>query len=79
MITITEASKELGVTPKTLRAWEKEGKIKSYKTDGGHRRYNLQELKSAIEEQPINDSEKREIKQKIKKINDLLNEIIQIL
>lgn len=44
MITIQEAAKTLGVTPKTLRLWEKDGKIKSYKTDGGHRRYNLQEL-----------------------------------
>jgi putative resolvase len=39
MITIQEASKILGVTPKTLRLWEKEGKIQSYKTEGGHRRY----------------------------------------
>jgi putative resolvase len=39
MITIQEASKRLGVTPKTLRLWEKEGKIQSYKTEGGHRRY----------------------------------------
>lgn len=30
MITIQEAAKTLGVTPKTLRLWEKEGKIKSY-------------------------------------------------
>jgi putative resolvase len=44
MITIQEASKILGVTPKTLRLWEKEGKIKCYKTDGGHRRYQLAEL-----------------------------------
>jgi putative resolvase len=44
MITIQEASKILGVTPKTLRLWEKEGKIKAYKTDGGHRRYQLSEL-----------------------------------
>jgi putative resolvase len=44
MITINEAAKILGVTPKTLRLWEKEGKITSHKTDGGHRRYNLQEL-----------------------------------
>jgi excisionase family DNA binding protein len=44
MITIQEASKILGVTPKTLRLWEKEGKIQSFKTEGGHRRYQLAEL-----------------------------------
>jgi len=44
MISIQEASKILGVTPKTLRLWEKEGKITSHKTKGGHRRYDLNEL-----------------------------------
>jgi excisionase family DNA binding protein len=53
MITIQEASKTLGVTPKTLRLWEKEGKIKSYKTEGGHRRYNLQELLGSKNEQSL--------------------------
>lgn len=40
MITIGRASKLLGVTPKTIRIWEKEGKISSIKTTGGHRRYD---------------------------------------
>lgn len=53
MITINEAAKTLGVTPKTLRLWEKEGKIKSYKTDGGHRRYNLQELLGGKKEKSL--------------------------
>ena len=33
-----EAAKLLGVTPKTLRTLEKDGKIKSTRTAGGHRR-----------------------------------------
>ena len=44
MITIGEASKILGVTPKTLRLWEKEGKITSHKTKGNHRRYLMSDL-----------------------------------
>lgn len=44
MISIREAGKILGVTPKTIRLWEKEGKIKSHKTEGGHRRYIISEL-----------------------------------
>jgi putative resolvase len=44
MISITEASKLLGVTPKTLRLWEKQGKITSIKTEGGHRRYDISQL-----------------------------------
>lgn len=44
LITISEASKLLGVSTKTLRRWEKDGKIKSYRTEGLHRRYDVAEL-----------------------------------
>ena len=44
MIKIKEASMLLGVTQKTLRVWEKDGKIISHKTKGGHRRYLKSEL-----------------------------------
>lgn len=44
MIGIGEASKLLGVTPKTIRIWEKEGRFKSYRAEGGHRRYIVSEL-----------------------------------
>lgn len=44
MISIKEASDLLGVTTKTLRLWESEGKLVSYRTEGGHRRYNVSEL-----------------------------------
>lgn len=44
MISIQEAADLLGVTPKTLRLWEKEGKIKSIRTEGGHRRYLVADL-----------------------------------
>ncbi len=53
MITIQEASKLLGVTPKTMRLWEKEGKIKSHKTEGGHRRYVLSELLGSKKENAL--------------------------
>jgi putative resolvase len=44
MISINEAADLLGVTAKTLRLWEKEGKIKSIRTEGGHRRYLVSDL-----------------------------------
>jgi predicted site-specific integrase-resolvase len=44
MVTIKEAGKILGVTPKTLRLWEKEGRIASKRTEGGHRRYDPADL-----------------------------------
>ena len=44
MISIKEAAKLLGITSKTLRVWEKEGKIISTRTEGGHRRYDVSRL-----------------------------------
>ena len=41
---IKEPAKHLGVTTQTLRDWERKGKIKSERTDGGHRRYDESEL-----------------------------------
>jgi DNA-binding transcriptional MerR regulator len=39
LISISKASEILGVTPKTLRIWEKENKIQVVYTPNGHRRY----------------------------------------
>jgi excisionase family DNA binding protein len=39
-ITISQASKILGVSTKTLRRWEDDGKLESIRTAGGHRRYD---------------------------------------
>jgi len=41
LIDITKASKLFGVSTKTLRRWDNEGKLKAYRTMGGHRRYKL--------------------------------------
>jgi putative resolvase len=46
LVTIQEASSFLGVSPQTLRRWEREGKgIPFQKTAGGQRRYNLTKLR----------------------------------
>jgi putative resolvase len=39
-----EAADLLGVTVKTLHRWEEAGKIKSTRTAGGHRRYDINDL-----------------------------------
>ena len=44
LITTNQAAEYLGVTPKTLRRWESEGKIKAIRTLGGHRRFYKQDL-----------------------------------
>ena len=45
MISISKAAKILGVSTVTLRQWEKDGRIKSLRTPGGHRRYNISKIK----------------------------------
>jgi len=40
LLLIEEASAILGVSPQTLRNWEKDGRLVSERTSGGHRRYS---------------------------------------
>jgi putative resolvase len=42
---IGPAAKALGVSPSTLRRWEKEGKIIPERTEGSHRLYRLSQFK----------------------------------
>jgi excisionase family DNA binding protein len=44
LITIREALDLLGVSIKTLRRWEKQGKISPIRTYGGHRRFQRGDL-----------------------------------
>ena len=46
LVSIAEAAKALGVSPQTLRRWEREGKaVPTDKTAGGRRRYDLAKLR----------------------------------
>lgn len=47
-LSIGEAAKYLGVSRDTLRRWGKRGKIKSYRTPGGRRRYTIYDLELAM-------------------------------
>lgn len=44
-LSISEASRVLGVSEVTLRQWTDEGRIKAFITPGGHRRYSMLNLK----------------------------------
>lgn len=49
MVSISEVSSLTGVTVKTLKIWDNEGKLKAkYKTPGGHRRYDLDEIEEFL-------------------------------
>jgi putative resolvase len=58
LITIQEAAAILGVSPQTLRRWEREGRgIPFQKTAGGQRRYDLAKLHS----QDVSSQEKKHL------------------
>lgn len=52
LITIREASDLLGVSTKTLRRWEQQGKIASIRTPGGHRRFRQEDLLQSCQGTP---------------------------
>lgn len=47
-LTLTQASRKLGVTPNTLRRWADRGQIPSLVTPGGHRRFPLAAIMSLV-------------------------------
>ena len=47
-ISIGEAAKAIGVSVDSLRRWERQGRITSEKTIGGHRRYDVEKLRSEM-------------------------------
>src|SRR5215472_2677243 len=48
-VSIKAAAEALGVREETLRRWEQAGKITSERTVGGHRRYDLAQLRAVSE------------------------------
>ncbi len=44
LLTVKEAAELLGVSTKTIRRWEEEGKITATRTAGGHRRFDVPSL-----------------------------------
>lgn len=47
-LTLSAASKLLGVHPATLRQWADAGQVPSYRTPGGHRRFDANELRAFL-------------------------------
>ena len=48
LYSISKTAEILDVTPKTLRIWDKEGKLKPVLTKGGHRRYKESDINVLI-------------------------------
>ena len=66
-ITIKEASKMMGVSPLTLRNWDKNGKLKAYRHPiNNYRVYKKEEIEAVL--QQIETGVKNEDKREFKKI-----------
>jgi len=57
-VSIGELAEKMGVSTCSLRRWEDEGKIKSTRTNGGHRRYDLD---VAMCQSPVKTKEKHTV------------------
>jgi excisionase family DNA binding protein len=51
-LTLGEAARLLGVDATTLRGWANSGKIRVFRTPGGHRRFNARDLSTVLEAAP---------------------------
>lgn len=58
LLNITQAADYLGVSKDALRKWDKSGKLKPFKTSGGHRRYSVIELDKFVGKNAENSEEK---------------------
>ena len=52
-LTLSEASKLLGVHPATLRQWSDEGKVRIFRTPGGHRRFSRPDIERMLHVNPL--------------------------
>lgn len=58
LYSISKTAEILDVTPKTLRVWDKENKLKPILTKGGHRRYKETDLNKIIGDVPTQENSK---------------------
>jgi len=61
LVNISEAADRLGVSTKTLRMWDKDGKLKPVRTSGKHRRYLLSDIEKLQGLDPTKQEAKKEV------------------
>lgn len=52
-LTLGDASKRLNVHPATLRQWSDEGKVRIFRTPGGHRRFSRTDIERMLQVTPL--------------------------
>lgn len=60
-LTLSAASKLLGVHPATLRHWADAGQVRSYRTPGGHRRFDAADLRAFLVKASIAPAQPAEV------------------
>jgi excisionase family DNA binding protein len=69
IFSISEAADYLGVSPLTLRNWEKQSKIRAFRTPGGHRRFRKSDLDVILADNGKSTDKLRLIIKKIKSMD----------
>jgi MerR family transcriptional regulator, copper efflux regulator len=68
-ITIKQASEIVGVTPLTLRNWDKNGKLKAHRHPmNNYRVYKIEDLENVIQDIEVNSGLRLSTKKEIKKL-----------
>jgi excisionase family DNA binding protein len=68
-ITIKQASKILGVTPLTLRNWDKNGKLKAFRHPmNNYRVYKIEDLEKVIHEIEARSGLRKSTKEEVRKL-----------
>ena len=61
-LSLQEASKQLGVSPATLRQWADKGQVRAFRTPGGHRRFSKSDMRTLVRQpsaqSPVRDMER---------------------
>ena len=69
-ITIKQASKILGVSPLTLRNWDKNGKLKAHRHPmNNYRVYKIEDLEAVMQEIETGTGLRKNTKREFRKIN----------
>ncbi len=56
LISITDAARQVGVHPNTLRNWANRGLVEAVRLPSGHRRFTIAEIHRIREEMGLEDS-----------------------
>lgn len=79
LLTIDEVAKLFNVTKKTIRVWDEEGKLKSIRTLGGHRRYNKTEIDDLLNTLLTQNSNNFKSTLQLNNINNNINNDIKFI